>query len=286
MIHSPITLVLGAGASHPYGYPLGSELRDLLVAPVPDLSALVSITGIPKADIDSFAKEFLQSNLSSIDVFLERRPKLAKIGRTLIAAVILRHDAHLIHGDWYSYLWNQMTRGAPTLDDFRNNKLSVITFNYDTSFERFMVNSLRAAYDVTLDRARDAFATVKLIHVHGQVPFALDANSLVPSEVSASGLAIYRDKIVTLHEGQDDSEAFVMARGLMRDASHVVFLGFGFHPENMRRLRGENLQFVTGTTHGLLGDEVRRIRNLFKYGPDLRDIDCLTLLRERVLLFD
>jgi hypothetical protein len=54
--------------------------------------------------------------LHSIDVFLERRPNLAALGRAMIAGVILQRDSYTLSGNWYDYLWQQLSRDAPTID--------------------------------------------------------------------------------------------------------------------------------------------------------------------------
>jgi hypothetical protein len=178
VLRNPIALILGAGASKPYGYPLGGDLRTTIVNLQPELRDLVASAGFDKKAIVQFSEEFGASNLTSIDVFLERRQNFADLGRAIIAAAILQKDAYVIRGDWYEYLWQQMTRGVPSIDQFSKNRLSVITFNYDTSFERYMINSIRAAYDVPLANAIDAFKAVQIVHVHGSIPYAQEGGAL------------------------------------------------------------------------------------------------------------
>lgn len=157
VILKSVVLVLGAGASKPYGYPLGGDLRSLLSAPSHELASLIATAGYDRSSITSFAEEFAYSNLASVDVFLERRPALAALGRAMIAGAILQIEPYPLRGDWYAYLWQQLVQDAPTIAEFKRNDLKVITFNYDTSFERFMVNSIRASYDVTLEEANLGF---------------------------------------------------------------------------------------------------------------------------------
>jgi hypothetical protein len=291
MIHERVVLVLGAGASKPYGYPLGSDLRGLLGAPSSDLIRLMVAAGHESGAVDSFAAEFRDSNLASIDIFLERRLSLAPLGRAMIAGEILRHGNRTLSGDWYEYLWQQLVQDAPTLDAFGKNNLSVVTFNYDTSFERFVVNSIRATYDVEIGIALKAFEAIPVIHVHGQIPFQLAESSLVPTEATPDSVRAYSDKIITLHQGEDNSREFSMARHWLGEARHVAFLGFSFHPVNVRRLKVPDWirgrRNVIGSAFGMMGQEFDRAVNLFQPGSiRLKPQDCLEFLRHNVAILD
>lgn len=298
MIKKPVVLVLGAGASQPYGYPLGSELRKLLCAPRPELASLLAAAGHDRKAIDHFAEEFRFSNLASIDVFLERRPNLAPLGRSLIAGIIIERDlsSRGRAGDWYEYLWQQLTRDAPTIDAFKGNYLQVVTFNYDTSFERFLINSIRASYDVTLDVASAAFeATIAVVHVHGKIPTKLAGRFVEPIELTSETIKTYSDQIITLHQGEDNSPEFSTARHFLGKAEQVMFLGFGFHQENMRRLHVDDWIYqkrkVVGSVRGLVGQEVDRVGRMLKPANGigiaiLQDRDCLDLARHHVGMFD
>jgi hypothetical protein len=290
MIFKPVVLVLGAGASQPYGYPLSGDLRKMLSFPSNELAALLAGAGHDRTAIAHLAEEFGYSNLASIDVFLERRQKLAALGRAMIAGAILQIEPAHISGDWYAYLWQQLSQDAPTIEDFKRNNLKVITFNYDTSFERFIVNSIRASYDVTLDAARTAFVVIPVIHVHGQIPYKLAGRFLTPNIPSSDSISEFGEQIITLHQGQENSKEFSMARNWLENTNRVMFLGFGFHPENMRRLRVQDWSktqtTVVGSTHGLVGQEVGRVSKLFNNNVRLEDRDCLALIRHNVAIFD
>jgi len=297
MITKPVVLVLGAGASQPYGYPLGSELRKLLCSPSPELASLLAAAGHDRTAIDHFAEEFRFSNLASIDVFLERRPNLATLGRALIAGVIIErgHVSKTWTGNWYEYLWQQLTRDAPTIDAFKRNDLQVVNFNYDTSFERYMINSIRASYDVTLDAASSAFEAITVIHVHGKIPYKLAGRFVEPIELTSEAVTTYADQIITLHQGEDNSPEFSTARHFLGKADQVMFLGFGFHPENMRRLRVDDWIYekrkVVASVMGLVGQEIDRVKRMLKPTNGigiaiLEDRDCHDLARHHVGMFE
>ena len=52
---------------------------------------------------------------------------------------------------------------------FANNRLQIITFNFDRSFEWWLARVLRATYGVDLDEAVTLGASIEVIHVHGQL---------------------------------------------------------------------------------------------------------------------
>jgi SIR2-like domain len=290
----PTVLVLGAGASQPYGYPLGSGLRNILCSEDSDFISLVEKAGHARGQVMHFMTEFGNSNLASVDVFLERRPTLAELGRTMIAAALLRCENGRLQGDWYSYLWQLLAQEAPTIDSFRRNNLRVITFNYDTSIERFLINSMRASYDVQLDEAKKVIdGTVQVIHVHGQIPYKLSGSVVSPNLATPENVRDFAGKIITLHQGEDNSREFSMARYWLGQTKRVLFLGFSYQADNVRRLAARdwlrNGVVMRGSTFGMVGQEINRLASMFQ--PDSADMEfqtlpCIDMLRHNVMLLD
>ena len=87
MINTPTLFVLGAGASNPYGFPLGSKLRTLFCNAQhednPAAGVVAQLGGFTHADIRNVARTFLYSNVKSIDEFLGRQSHLVEIGKVL-----------------------------------------------------------------------------------------------------------------------------------------------------------------------------------------------------------
>lgn len=73
MISTQTTLVLGAGASNPYGFPLGSELRTELCSIYQDMHGIT--WPFSTEQIDNFKVTFKNSSVDSIDRFLSLRPE-------------------------------------------------------------------------------------------------------------------------------------------------------------------------------------------------------------------
>ena len=145
MITRPTVLVLGAGASYPYRFPLGSELVDQLSDIGPDPShfvqqKLLRLNPIPQ-NINPFVRALREARPDSVDVFLETRREFRDIGKAAIAENLLRKeseggiDATPQQQDWYRYVLNNFLLKKDA-DHFLSQaaKLTMITFNFDRSF--------------------------------------------------------------------------------------------------------------------------------------------------------
>lgn len=143
MITKTTVLILGAGASIDYGFPLGRGLRDL-VCRVPGTAGASAITdaGYDPEELNEFVDILRHSGYTSVDWFLEDRPEFISIGKAAIAAALIPFenpdrlfppDAPANH--WYELLLNTMDspRGS-----FTENRLSIVTFNYDRSLEYYL----------------------------------------------------------------------------------------------------------------------------------------------------
>jgi hypothetical protein len=164
---------------------------------------------------------------------------------------------------WYRYLWNQMADSCSE-DEFERNGLRVVTFNYDRSLERYLVDRVMHCFGKSEEESRKKLEGIPIIHVYGQLGHLWPAdgqrgrpydNSMSPEmvEIAAAGIHIIEDR-------RNDDPILDDVNRLIADADRVCFLGFSFDPTNVRRLRlecigqrqrsGFNVQ-VYGTTLGL-----------------------------------
>ncbi len=94
MIKHSTVLVLGAGASKPYGFQTGYELRDQLLEET--LASTPLNEALKASQLGEQAEEFIidlrHSSRSSVDAFLEGRPDYLEIGKFLIAAAVLPRE--------------------------------------------------------------------------------------------------------------------------------------------------------------------------------------------------
>jgi hypothetical protein len=105
VINKKTVFVLGAGASCPYGYPSGSELRRLILynAGSNNGGLLDSYRNFKSNDLDPSKKhtklqqikqfiETFKGAVKSIDVFIANNPKFAPVGKYIIAFEIFRAE--------------------------------------------------------------------------------------------------------------------------------------------------------------------------------------------------
>jgi hypothetical protein len=259
MLSNPTTFVLGAGASSPYGFPLGGQLTDFLQqeSAWPDeLGPFLRDEFRWNGDhVKRFKTAVRQAAAPSIDLFLAKRAEYADAGRALIAYHILQaeNDNALIRTqpveqDWLRYLWQNMLEGCENAVEFKQkNAVSFVTYNYDRSVERTFSIRLSNLYAEVSKKAEiaDALASVEVVHVHGSLGplpdfvrhpngnhlgFGDRTNKFVRLLPVSKGI-----QLIGEHNGE--SANYRRARELLAQASRVVFLGFSFHHENVKNLR-------------------------------------------------
>jgi hypothetical protein len=155
---------------------------------------------------------------------------------------------------------------TPKESDWPKNRLAIVTFNYDRSVEHFFLTALQNTYGLELKDAQALLGAIPIVHVHGQLgergarPYSHTANK-ESVHLGAAGIKI-------IHEGVYDSREFQHARALLHEYKVVCFLGFGYNPTNLRRLRVDKLQsnhqVVFGTALGELADKYARIVEAFR----------------------
>ena len=299
MINSKTVLVLGAGASTPYGFPLGRNLlleigRELYSGSVNPYQTRLIECGFSIDDLQRFAVELLNSMQPSVDAFLENRPEYMQIGKHAIAAKLvpfeleerlIRREKNNDGFGWYEYLFNQL--GARK-DDFSKNRISIITFNYDRSLEYFLFVALKFSYGISMDDAAKLVSGIPIVHVYGQLSrldfIDLGGRSYLP-DVNPEIISKCASEISIIHEGTLTTQAILQAREMISQAETMCFLGFGFHELNIQRLEVNKLftgNRFWGTAYGLKNAERERIRSLFdkriELGSDSEDV--LTYIRQ------
>ena len=254
MIRRETLLILGAGASNPYGFPTGGTLSSFLSGFSPgaiDSLYLKALDASEDALVD-FAARFNGSGQYSIDSFLvkisDRVPSVFKLGTGLIAAHISQFelDSALLNppapvDDWYRLLWNAIS-GDVNSDwpQLAENKLKIVTFNYDRSLERFLFSKAKASWDLSNEEAAVVLSYFPIYHVHGSLGALAHTSEGLTGE--------YRP----LHNADEVQTAASSLRLMYEDREHrcpehvgewiiaakqICFLGFGFDNQNIDRLR-------------------------------------------------
>ncbi len=275
-------MILGAGASKPYGFPTGRELLFLICNDLKNESSdsfmILIKLNFNKKEIRAFEQSLRNSMMPSVDAFLENRPEFMQIGKAAIACalipfenqeVLLRNSKKLF---WYEHLYNHMDTRK---EEFDKNQLSITTFNYDRSLEYFFLIALTNSYGINIVEAVKLLKTIDIVHVYGQLGKLdhLNKNGRRYSHrlgTKAVQKSISEIKILPEHSGESDE--FEKAYKLLRKASTICFLGFGYHPINVERLQINNLptgKRCFGTAFGLYKAEQRRIQGLLQIDATL-----------------
>lgn len=278
MIRSPTTLILGAGASAPFRFPTGyGLLREVIARLDPARSSTfqeyLGWLEYGTADISKFRNALQKCGKTSVDAFLEHRSEFIPIGKAAIAATLIgfENENELFQRDgksWYEYLFNQLNT---TFDDFGKNKLSILTFNYDRSLEHFLLSSLKHTYDKSDGECAKKLREIPIVHLHGLIGNLSGFGGLFrnyDTEINPTTLRIAADGIKIVHEGIENDPQFEYAQRILSESQRICFLGFGFHPLNVKRL-GFGGEFayshasLSASTYGLTGAERNQIDTLF-----------------------
>jgi hypothetical protein len=304
MIARKTVLILGAGASAHLGFPSGPSLVKRIwkgvSKPGEQLFVLLRGCGFPSALITEFGETLRRSGQPSVDLFLEHRPEFLEVGKTAIAAQLMPFEIedNLFAGgaNWYPYLFKHL---GPSLDDVRQSRLSVVTFNYDRSLDWYLFQALKNAFRLPTNEVVARLVNIPIVHVYGQLgalPHQNDKEGRPyrhpdPASVAAEAFEA-KKSIEIVSEGVERDAAFNHASRLIEEAAFVSFLGFGYLRENVkrlgfpRRLSGP----LWGSAYDVRDGEREVVRALFgssnepgiQLGSDSSDV--LTFLRHNPIL--
>jgi hypothetical protein len=276
MIFDPGTvLVLGAGASSPYGFPLGGQLKSQIISSteatnmVPDPYNRFIEAEFSEKEIKDFHADLIRAIHPTIDAFLEDRPSWRGIGAFAIAQALMpleREEKFFPHSDWYPKLFKELN-----LRDYSNiaNVTAIVTLNYDRSVEHYLrETAIRTFEAVNRDNALEKLATIRVLHVHGQLgqypkmPYVHERTT-EDIKQGAEGISMVHDQHL------DGSDAFQDAARLIATAADVLFLGFGYDQRTLKRLGVFDVHkgpTFYGTAHGLEKERIEEVRQMFFEG--------------------
>ncbi|MEN6306182.1 MAG: hypothetical protein ABFD91_00370 [Anaerohalosphaeraceae bacterium] len=244
-----------------------------------------------KAFAQEFRDNLLLSPDESIDSFLEYHEDYRRIGKLLITNILLRYEkrqflfdqwlSYLINnnkdketpvrfsdGHWYQLLFNQMCKDCKFEDFPIKNKASIITFNYDRSLEYYLLTCLHAKYKRSLHECSAVLLKIPILHIYGKLgelpELSPDPKTAIPydnldNHFLTQYLRTAEDSIKIIHDpNTHTSPEFQEAQKLIKNATRIYFLGFGFLKENLKRLftdySNSNLEFgLLGNTSGTPG---------------------------------
>lgn len=276
MFKKPVVFVVGAGASHEYGLALGMDLKEAVAADLKfgfDLYKQVSgsqqLIRILKQNFRHEAQQYidigrqLSATMSlhhSIDEalhYFSGNEKAVTLGKLAIANQLLSSERRstLPNDDdpgalnifvpsaakeWLFHFLSMVVSGTQIEERPIFENVTIINFNYDRSIEHFLFYALQRNAACSEDATREALLQLNVIRPYGTL-------GLLPWQEPNAGigyggpnsdntiLAASRT-IRTFTEQFIDKELGERIVNALSEAKLVVFLGFGFHQQNMELL--------------------------------------------------
>jgi hypothetical protein len=312
MITKPTVLILGAGASSVYGFPTGEQLKSNIISNLRPLSInetrgendwvpfLIDNFEIKEEEIYDFQKKLYYARIS-VDAFLEYSDEFLKIGKLAIAMSLISHEINeklfSANRNWLDYL--RIELDAP-FDDFGKNKLTIITFNYDRSVEQYLFTVLKNTYGRSDVECVEQLNKIPIIHVHGKLgslPWQEENGRPYENKITPENIKLASDQIIIISESNEDTEEFRQAFKLLKkaDEGKIYFLGFGYNPVNLRRLKFNELKnlkklnpIASGTSFNFPATKQRVLADEWRISTDLqtgkKNRDILDFLRDVAII--
>jgi hypothetical protein len=273
MIKRSTLLVLGAGASEPYGYPIGSALKEKIITEITEMvksdSGWVNELGFDIDFVSDFVARFIISPRPSIDSFLAYdKEEFSEIGKIAIVDAISKcekfNNFNSIDDDWYTYFTSFLYKCH--FDDICNNKIGIISFNYDRSLEWFLYHTLLASYEEGdyPEKCVPKLKGIPIAHIYGrldQLPWENSVGRAYGNRCSNEELFKISKNINLIHEIKG-KQITKQANSLIEKADKVYFLGLDLrNRENLEILDLSVLdgKSILGTGYQLKEGEITQI---------------------------
>jgi hypothetical protein len=299
-------LILGAGASFPYGFPTGNELFNSIKETYPK-AALEYVKNVldygspPKHPLVLRALNFIENlkgiSAISIDKYLNFNHKHINEGTKAIVIDILQKEVAAIkkgmgtlQGDWYEYLFSKMIAGFDTFDAVKNgfhSNISIITFNYDRSLEHYLFTNMYNIFKsngVSEFEIASVIESIPIVHVYGKVGYLpwetkKENDQTIkfgnPDDDQYAVAETIMNMIKLIYAERKDEEPINKAKDLISNADRILFLGFGYDEQNLQILGFPQIRRkkeVFGTALGYTENECIHIENLLRIrNPSIPD---------------
>jgi hypothetical protein len=123
----------------------------------------------------------------------------------------------------------------------RLKQIAIVSFNYDRCLEHFLFHAIQAYYSISDQDTSDILRNLEIFHPYGKVgslPFVGGGRAIrYGEEVSPRDLLDLSKQIRTFTESTvDDASETERMRQVLFETEFLVFLGFAFHPLNVKLL--------------------------------------------------
>lgn len=274
------------------------------------LGKMATRLGKGERDIhDAATRLRVASKLSrSVDAMLDQHdndPMIAAAGKLGIVHFICQAEAKSIlrltprvEGDlpiqgadtWLFQLGQLVTSGVPRSQVERClDELTIINFNYDRSVEHFLPFALVMAFGMELKEAQSIVSQkLNIIHPYGTVgrlPWqAGEAADVEWGTEQPWNIHNLSTLIRTSAEVQRDHLMLLAIRGHVSSAKRIVFLGFGYQPQNIELLVDYGLSHdpeVMATVYGLPQTNRTSVIRMLKRKMGLESDDHLLIMNAK-----
>ncbi len=141
------------------------------------------------------------------------------------------------------------------------SNITFINFNYDRIIEQYLPFAISEYYGVKASEVQRLFNAVPMYRPYGKAGNLSweDAGSVVHFGHSGSNhVKEAASRILTFTEQVEDADLIAGIRNAISNADRIVFLGFGFHRQNIELLTAharDNVE-IYGTTYGMSKSDV------------------------------
>ena len=269
-----VAFVLGAGSSVPYGLPTGAELTRQAVEFLSANARSRYDDFLEQYEelnnFNSLAKLLTRSRTPTLDHYIQHNEKYSQELKMAIAGCLWNREGQALdvdslpEDDWIAWLYHEYL-DSPSPDDFIGMPVCFLTFNYDRLPLALIATMMSNTHMVPIEKCLNAIRQApnefshcletRFLHIHGELNAPLskyrnpsngsiDASRLsnkntdmeILSE-SENTFKVLAEKILVIHEDTSEvNAARSRARRALTCSDHVVFLGFGYHSANIKRL--------------------------------------------------
>jgi hypothetical protein len=277
MFRDNTVFVIGAGASHEFGLPVGETLmkqiqtnsyfkfdfRSMVKGVVPIYRCIVNRYSKDDYAIDARLRGMAEihraiDHAGSIDEFINRHTGdevIAEVGKLQIAYAISEAERLSklattplgtksssppdLSNTWIKSFTQMLFDGVRNSDvETVGSNITIICFNYDRCIETYLEHAIVKTFrDVSPDMARQIVKSINIIHPYGSLGDLRDHP--FGAEPTPERIRAMSENIVTWSESMG-GRIYPRIHDAMTNATTVVFLGFAFAPQNMKLLEVQN----------------------------------------------
>ena len=157
-------------------------------------------------------------------------------------------DIPALNGTWLAQLTRLLAEGRRKSEIgsvFEN--LSIINFNYDRTIEQYLPFSLASYFGLKPQDVRQVIPALPILRPYGKagsLPWEGGDRKVEFGHCNANSVRVAADKILTFTEQVQDSALLEDIKDALETAERVIFLGFGFHRQNLEVLACSALPHV------------------------------------------